>query len=1183
MKIIFRNFIGLCLLLGLLTYPLLSAEKPEGPKQGNKDQSLNKSAQTKNNAILNINNFTTWLRADGQGQNPPNAAFNGDQFPRGTTHPIFADGFVWGGKCYLDAARTQPAPVQLIRIGGNTYNVGNAAGWINGTGASAAAVSTADSRARIYRIRRDYTAMTTEELKRDAAENNQTLTTSVSDADMATVLAQYATDWDQWPVDLGAPYIERNKIPGYQKPPAFSATFTVDSLISGNYDEPGVAGSDPSSPAGQVIWTVFNDLTRGNMLGFEGSEPMGLEGQVTLWGYRRGDALGNLYFNRIKLINKGGAVVNSTTNAKGNLYIDSMFVAQWSDPDLGNAGDDLAGCDSVLSVGFVYNGNAVDAEYAKFNLPPPAVGYDFLAGPTVAGAATDTAVFDLKKKPRFKNLAMYAFDWFAASNTTASDPAFTYEGALRWWKLLRGFIPNASTAQDIPYPGPPGSPATRFPLAGDPFKGTGSLDGLGTTYSSQPGDRRLVLSTGPFLLSPRDTQEVTMGVVAGLGGDRLSSVAVMKANDAAVQTTYNLLFQVSQPPASPLPTVSELDGKVIIEWGSNTARVKDTETRISQPGSYTFEGYNVYQLPSASARLSEGKRIATYDVVNSTGVILDTEFDLTSGQFLSKPIQFGTNSGIQRYFVLDHDYVRDINKVYNGQEYYLAVTAYSRAVDPGFAAALESSPIAISVRPKKPYAATVMSNFGDSVKVVKTGPSDGAAVVQVVSPTQVTGHSYQIKFDTTGGTWKLFDATANKNVLTGISNQNGDAGSPIVDGLQVKVFGAPNGVKDFLHVRGPAGVINPPSYAAFSTFNSLGFPSASGADLGAASAGGPSTGDWGGGRWGIHTGGAGGTDASGETYDGRFVPRVFRNDNFSRFVPYDWEIRFTAAGGKAYLAFTTGTVVNVPFEIWNIGIGTPNDASDDYRVIPWINDADGNEAFNLQKADHNASGGDNDPYTDWIYWYQPVNKSPGQAGYLTEFANLGAAYDTDPTSGVNTGAHKEVMARMVLINVNGGSISDPTWPANANSLMPATGNTIRIISTKPNSLVDSYTFNTAAYAVLKGADQEKTSVSRVHVFPNPYYAFNPAETNRFVRFVTFNNLPPVAKVRIFNLVGQLVRTLNKNDNSQFLRWDLNNSNNFPVASGIYIAHLELTLSDGSVATKILKVAIIQEQEVPDVF
>ena len=44
---------------------------------------------------------------------------------------------------------------------------------------------------------------------------------------------------------------------------------------------------------------------------------------------------------------------------------------------------------------------------------------------------------------------------------------------------------------------------------------------------------------------------------------------------------------------------------------------------------------------------------------------------------------------------------------------------------------------------------------------------------------------------------------------------------------------------------------------------------------------------------------------------------------------------------------------------------------------------------------------------------------------------------------------------------------------------------------------------------------------------------------------------------------------------QFLQWDLNNHNELPVASGIYIAHIEMPEIGKS---RVLKVAIIQEQQ-----
>jgi hypothetical protein len=521
-----KPFLGLIIILSFLGFSVVNAGRPQNITP-HRVQSLLKPTGSPLHAMLNINNFTTWYRADGESNVPTSESYNGGIFPRGTTNVIFMDGIMWGGKTYLDAAHTQQAPVQLIRIGGQTYNAGTVEGRIIGMDSLAVAAIRWDADVRIFRIRRDYTVMSADELKQDAAGVNEILVTDVTGAQMIAVATQYAKDWDEWPVQYGAPYIERNGIPGYQKPPAFGPLFTVDSLIAGNYDEPGIAGADPNSPADQVIWTVYNDLNETTTLGLYGSEPIGIEVQATIWGYKRTDAEGNLYFKKIKIINKGGVDVGN--GKKGSFYIDSMYIAQWADPDLGAFGDDLAGSDSVLSLGFVYNGNAVDAQFIKYGLPPPAVGYDLLQGPIVPGFPSDTAIFDLKKVGGKKNLGMSSFAYFAAGSAI-SDPHFDYEGGKRWWKMLQGFVPDTSTIPDRLYPHPPGYPISKFPLSGDPVAVTGFLDGQGQNYSFAPGDRRIVLNTGPFTLAPSDTQEIVVCTVGGLGADRLSSVGVLKSN-----------------------------------------------------------------------------------------------------------------------------------------------------------------------------------------------------------------------------------------------------------------------------------------------------------------------------------------------------------------------------------------------------------------------------------------------------------------------------------------------------------------------------------------------------------------------------------------------------------------------------------------------------------------------------
>ncbi|MGB2869830.1 MAG: T9SS type A sorting domain-containing protein, partial [Bacteroidota bacterium] len=794
---------AISILLAALSSSLVAQSFQKPPAQ--QPRLLHKSAQTKNAAILNINNFTYWLQANGQGAQPPNQAYNGAVFPRGTTNVIFGDGFIWGGKCYLDAARTQPAPVQVLRIGGNTYNVGNAVGWINGTGANAVAVSTSDSKARIYRIRRDYASMSADEIRLDASENNLTSVISVIDADAATVQAQYATDWSQWPAgptndptvpNLGAPYIDRNGIPGYQKPPQFSSLFTIDSLISGTYDEPGVAGSDPASPADQVVWTVFNDLTRGNMIGFLGSEPMGIEGQLTVWGYKGGDALGNIFYKRIKLINKGGAVVNSTTGAKGGLYLDSMYIAQWSDEDVGYYGDDVVGCDSIRGLTFFYNGKDVDNEFAKFNLPPPAAAYDFLAGALVSGQPGDSAMFDLKRMYGKRNLSMTSFTWMAPTNIGPPPDPF-YDLLTPYWKMMRGFLPGNSGTSDRLYPVPPGDSPTKFTFGGDPVARTGSLDGLGTSYSPQPGDRRTLSGSGPFLFAPGDTEELYVAVVAGLGADRISSVAVMKSTDALAQAIFDLGFQVPRSPADPVIAATELNGSVILSW-DNPDNVPRTEQDVSRPGNYRFEGYNVYQLSSPDLNSAAKIRIATFDRVNGVRTIIGTRFDSDAKTFLPFVLENGTDSGVRRSIHVTKDALSGGTALRNGKEYYFAVTAYNYSSESGNPS-FETRLAPLRVSPHIPFGIAGLASYGDtSVVYHPQGSGTGRVTTTVTNPLASNGCAYEVRFDSSGGptTWSLYNITQSRTVISNQPLYVGSDDPPAVEGGVHLLVAGPNSPGD---------------------------------------------------------------------------------------------------------------------------------------------------------------------------------------------------------------------------------------------------------------------------------------------------------------------------------------------------------------------------------------------------
>jgi hypothetical protein len=104
---------------------------------------------------------------------------------------------------------------------------------------------------------------------------------------------------------------------------------------------------------------------------------------------------------------------------------------------------------------------------------------------------------------------------------------------------------------------------------------------------------------------------------------------------------------------------------------------------------------------------------------------------------------------------------------------------------------------------------------------------------------------------------------------------------------------------------------------------------------------------------------------------------------------------------------------------------------------------------------------------------------------------------------------------------------------------------------------DSLVFTTTAPA--RGlTDLQQARKDAIRVVPNPYYARSTYELSPFNRIVKFMNMPETATVRIFNLAGQLVRTLRKTDAvSSILEWDLENENRLPVASGVYVYHVDI--------------------------
>ena len=214
---------------------------------------------------------------------------------------------------------------------------------------------------RIWRVRRDFATLTDNDLRLDAAEINSINAASVTAGQIAQLRATYKADWMDWPTYKGAPFYDANGDGVYT--PQFNADGTP--MLYPQADEPGYANGD------QVVWLCVNDLDASATEGLYGSPPVGVELQVTLWAYKRADAMGNIIFKQFRMIYKGRA------ETPANSTITDLYVCQWSDPDNGEAGDDFCGCDTTLSLGYVYNAAASDPTFAGRLISPGCRGYDF--------------------------------------------------------------------------------------------------------------------------------------------------------------------------------------------------------------------------------------------------------------------------------------------------------------------------------------------------------------------------------------------------------------------------------------------------------------------------------------------------------------------------------------------------------------------------------------------------------------------------------------------------------------------------------------------------------------------------------------------------------------------------------------------------------------------------------------
>ena len=65
-------------------------------------------------------------------------------------------------------------------------------------------------------------------------------------------------------------------------------------------------------------------------------------------------------------------------------------------------------------------------------------------------------------------------------------------------------------------------------LPGNPVTATGWYEGAGWPNGFAPGDRRFIISFGPFNFAPGDTQEIVYATLIAKGNSNIESITALK-------------------------------------------------------------------------------------------------------------------------------------------------------------------------------------------------------------------------------------------------------------------------------------------------------------------------------------------------------------------------------------------------------------------------------------------------------------------------------------------------------------------------------------------------------------------------------------------------------------------------------------------------------------------------------
>jgi len=644
---------SILILFILLAFSFTSLARMNVQKSGKKDKEragalLKKAAADCANptadAFLNINNVRAGLQNGGDmwwdlvstpRYEVPQVKPGEDRTPK---HSIFA-GALWIGG--IDGSGQLKVAAQTYRQGGNDFWPGP----LDETGNVEAL--TCSNYDRFFEVKSDV-------IEKHRAKFSETVT-NIPESQVDPSLLE----WPGQDSETFGPAVGFNLPRGKVMAPFFD--YDGDGFYNptrGDYPSLGECQGQPSDVIpDQMFWWVYND--KGNIHTETNGEAIGLEINATAFAFKTNDEINNMTFYKYIVANK------ATTN------LDSVYFAQWVDPDLGQYQDDYVGCNVEASLGIVYNGDDFDEGLDGYGEEIPMLGVDYFKGPL---------------DEEGNELGMSAFVFYNNDFTDIGNP----ENAAHYYGYMAGVWKNGNPITFGVNGTELGNDPTPYMYPSDP---TSNSDGAWSECSvpNDPADRRFLQVSGPFQLQPNAVNDIIVGVVWIPNADYpCPSFQPILAADAKAQALFDNCFELLDGPDAPELLIRELDQELIISVynSPNSNNYKESYDEVDpllkgfEDDTYTFQGYKLYQLRDGAVSASEldnedkAKLIFQSDKRDNISDIINFSNDPATGLPFGEVKVNGVNEGIQHTFTVTLDAFNN-ERITNNKAYYFMSIAYA--------------------------------------------------------------------------------------------------------------------------------------------------------------------------------------------------------------------------------------------------------------------------------------------------------------------------------------------------------------------------------------------------------------------------------------------------------------------------------------------------------------------------